>query len=97
MCSNPIPLHSATAADSAYTYWAMNPNATLTVNTGDDVDTAGDYAGYKVMLDIMDRTSAAGRLVVNIKENHDDPPVVFQKLIGPRYFYETISPGTAAT
>ncbi len=89
-CSNPIPLHSAVAADSAYTYWAMNPNASIIINTGDDVDTAGDYAGYMIMLHIMERTALAGKPIINIKGNHDDPPTVFTKLIGPRYFYDTI-------
>jgi len=89
MCSDPIPLHSVVATDSAYTYWAMQ-NATLLINTGDEVDTSSDLTAYTIIYNITKRTAAAGEMVVGIKGNHDDPPTVYTMLLGPRYFYVTI-------
>ena len=89
MCSNPIPLHSVVATDSAYTYWAMQ-GATLIINTGDEVDTSSDLTGYTVMFDIAKLASASNLPVIGIKGNHDDPPTVYTQILGPRYFYVTI-------
>jgi len=89
MCSNPIPLHSVVATDSAYTYWAMR-GATLLINTGDEVDTSSDLISYEIAYNITARTAADGLSVVGIKGNHDDPPTVYTQLLGPRYFYVTL-------
>ncbi|AIU70273.1 phosphoesterase [Thermococcus eurythermalis] len=89
MCSNPIPLHSVVATYSAYQYWAMN-DATILVNTGDEVDTSGDATAYNIIYDITRLTSASGLPIVGIKGNHDDPPTIYTQVIGPRYFYVTI-------
>ncbi|GAB6101375.1 CGP-CTERM sorting domain-containing protein [Thermococcus atlanticus] len=89
LCQPVIPLHSVVATDSAYTYWAMQ-GVDFIFNTGDDVDTSGDIKGYQILYNILSRTVAAGTPVINIKGNHDDPPTVYSKLIGPRYFYEVI-------
>jgi len=88
-CSNPIPLHSIVATDSAYTYWAMN-GATLIINTGDEVDTSSDLVSYEIAFNISTRAAAAGLPVVGIKGNHDDPPTVYTQVLGPRYFYVTV-------
>ncbi len=90
LCEPVIPLHSVVATDSAYTYWAMQDNVDVIINTGDDVDTSGDLTGYKIIYNIMSEAAAAGKPLINIKGNHDDPPTVYSKLIGPRYFYEVI-------
>ncbi|WP_461863242.1 metallophosphoesterase family protein [Thermococcus sp.] len=89
LCEPVIPLHSVVATDSAYTYWAMQ-GVNVIINTGDDVDTSGDIKGYQILYNILSRTAAAGKPLINIKGNHDDPPTVYSKLIGPRYFYEVI-------
>jgi len=89
MCSNPIPLHSVVAADSAYTYWAMQ-NDTLIVNTGDDVDSHSDLVGYDMIYTIMERADADGRTTLSIKGNHDDPPGLYRQILGPPVFYVTI-------
>ncbi|WP_297499384.1 CGP-CTERM sorting domain-containing protein [Thermococcus sp.] len=89
MCSNPIPLHSVVATDSAYTYWAMK-GATLLINTGDEVDTSSDLTGYNIMFNIVKRATAAGLPVVGIKGNHDDPPTIYTQVLGPTYFYVTV-------
>ncbi len=88
-CSAPIPLHSVVATDSAYTYWAMK-GADLIINTGDDVDSSSDLIGYNIMYGIMERTAADGMSHLSIKGNHDDPPTVYSKLIGPPRFYVTV-------
>ncbi len=90
LCQPVVPLHSVVAADSAYTYWAMQKGVDVIINTGDDVDTSGDLTGYKIIYNIMSEAAAAGKPLINIKGNHDDPPTVYSKLIGPRYFYEVI-------
>ncbi|WP_297474958.1 CGP-CTERM sorting domain-containing protein [Thermococcus sp.] len=89
MCSNPIPLHSVVATDSAYTYWAMQ-RPTLIINTGDDVDSSNDLVGYTIMYNIMEHAAAAGQAHLSIKGNHDNPPVIYSQLIGPPVFYVTI-------
>ena len=85
-----VPLHSYVATDSAYTYWAMDNRVDVTINTGDVVDTAGDSKGYKLMLDIISRTAAAGRPMIIVKGNHDDPPNYYSRLIGPTDYYIVI-------
>ncbi len=90
MCPNPIPLHSVVATDSAYTFWAMNSSPMVIINTGDNVDQSGDFPGYTDMLNVMTLAAAAGRLLINIKGNHDSPPTLYKRFIGPTYFYETI-------
>ncbi len=90
MCSNPIPLHSVVATDSAYTFWTMNSTPMVIINTGDNVDQAGDFEGYTDMLNIMTLAAAAGKMLINIKGNHDSPPTFYERFIGPTYFYETI-------
>ncbi|WP_297503456.1 CGP-CTERM sorting domain-containing protein [Thermococcus sp.] len=89
MCSNPIPLHSVVATDSAYTYWAMM-RPTLIINTGDDVDSSNDLLGYEIMYNIMDHAASAGQAHLSIKGNHDNPPVIYTQLIAPPVFYVTI-------
>jgi len=90
MCPNPIPLHSVVATDSAYTYWTMTGNSTLIINTGDVVDSSNDFGGYLTALNIMADSAAAGKLLVGIKGNHDNPPDVYAQVIGPTHFYVTI-------
>jgi hypothetical protein len=89
MCSNPIPLHSVVATDSAYTYWAMK-GATLLINTGDEVDTSSDLTGYNIIFNITNWATATGLPMVGIKGNHDDPPTVYAQILGPTYFYITV-------
>ena len=85
-----IPLHSYVATWGVYTYWAMNDAVDVIINTGDVVDTAGDLKGYMLFSQIAELTSAAGRAMITIKGNHDDPPRYFSKFIAPPYYYLTI-------
>ncbi|WP_457750933.1 metallophosphoesterase family protein [Thermococcus sp.] len=88
-CPDPIPLHSVVATDSAYTYWSMK-RADVIINTGDDVDSSSDLIGYNLIYTIMERAAADGQAHISIKGNHDDPPTVYSKIIGPPLFYVTI-------
>ena len=89
MCSNPIPLHSVVATDSAYTYWAMQ-GVDLIINTGDDVDSSNDLIGYEIMYGIMRDAASAGQSHISIKGNHDNPPKIYSQIIAPPVFYTTI-------
>ena len=89
MCSNPIPLHSVVATDSAYTYWAMQ-GVDLIINTGDDVDSSNDLLGYEIMYGIMRDAASAGQSHISIKGNHDNPPKIYAQIIAPPVFYTTI-------
>ncbi|WP_297070857.1 metallophosphoesterase [Thermococcus sp.] len=89
LCSDPIPLHSVVATDSAYTYWAMR-RADLIINTGDVVDSSNDLIGYNIVYNIMERTAADGQTHLSIKGNHDDPPIIYSQIIGPPVFYVTV-------
>ncbi len=89
MCSNPIPLHSVVATDSAYTYWAMQ-GVDLIINTGDDVDSSNDLIGYEIMYNIMRDAASAGQAHISIKGNHDNPPKIYSQIIAPPVFYTTI-------
>ncbi|WP_297437166.1 CGP-CTERM sorting domain-containing protein [Thermococcus sp.] len=89
MCSNPIPLHSVVATDSAYTYWAMK-GVDLIINTGDDVDSSNDLVGYNIIYNIMEKAAADGQTHISIKGNHDDPPTIYKQIIANPMFYVTI-------
>jgi len=87
---NAIPLSSYTATDSFFTYWGMNPEVDVIMVTGDVVDKAGDLKAFEYLLDLMGNAIAAGKPVIVVKGNHDDPPKYFSKLIAPPVYYLTI-------
>lgn len=85
-----IPLTSYFATDSAFTYGAMSDEVDVIVNTGDDVDTAGDLKGYNLYLNTVENAVATGKPAIIIKGNHDDPPTYYSKLVGLTNFNLTI-------
>ncbi|ASJ10035.1 phosphoesterase [Thermococcus sp. P6] len=85
-----IPLTSYFATDSAFTYGAMSDEVDVIINTGDDVDTAGDLKGYNLYLNAVENAVATGKPAIIIKGNHDDPPTYYSKLVGLTDFNLTI-------